>query len=336
MPQNANNEYYSNPITLESGSLSPRLITADISLPATPFSFEGAENAFAQLNTHEFTTTALTGSNNDLNIIAREPGSTDITVEYRDPSANSATLSVSEHAYLKTALTGSNNDLVFTAVEEGSGGDDITIAYVDPSANNAVESVSVSGKAITFNLATGSGGAITSTGDTLKATLLASAPASALVTAADAAGNDGSGAVTALTATALGGHAIIVYLATNSSGTITSTAAQVSAAIQAKASTAALVFTENAASNTGAGVVTALAQTALGGPAGSSPTLDVTLKHGITTSTLATHSAFAQKTTATTEFKSFAVVAPFGQWAFDIGGTASPAFAVSIDVVYRP
>lgn len=47
--------------------------------------------------------------------------------------------------------------------------------------------------------------AITSTGDSLKATLLASSPASALVTAADAAGNDGSGAVTALSATNLTG-----------------------------------------------------------------------------------------------------------------------------------
>jgi hypothetical protein len=337
MQTNPGNMFVPDAQPLPAAAVSLRLITADTYLPTEAF-LVSVRDIFAKLKTHEFTITSLAGSNNDLNIIARDPGNTDITIEYRDPSANNAALSVTEHANFKTLLTGSNNDTVFTAVEEGAGGDDITIAFVDPAANNAIESVSVVGKAITFHLATGSGGAITSTPTTLKATLLASVAASALVTAVNAAGNDGSGAVTALSATALGGHAIIVHLATGSAGAISSTSADVSAAIQAKASTAALIYTENATSNTGAGVVIALAQTALGGPTGTSPTLDVTLKHDIDDATLplvTSHSAFAQKTTATSEFKTFATVAPVGQWLLDLGGT-SPVFAVSISVVFRP
>src|ERR1051326_5241705 len=287
-----NGTFYQEPVNLLAAQVALRLITADVSLPATPFSFESARDVFGKLNTHDF---------------------------------------------LTTALTGSNNDLVFTAGDEGDSGDAITIAFVDPAANSAAESVSVVGKAITFHLATGSGGAITSTGDTLKATLLASTSASALVTAVDAAGNDGSGAVTALAATNLAGHAIVVHLATDSAGTITSTGAQIVDAIAGDPITNLLVLAQNHGSDTGAGVVIALAQTALTGPAGTNPTLDVTLKQTTDpTAALTTHSAFAQKTTATTESKTFATVAPYGQWLFDIGGTNTPVFAVSLDVVYRP
>lgn len=106
-------------------------------------------------------------------------------------------------ATLSTTLTGNNNDLVFTAVPPGEDGNAITVAYVDPAANDAALSVTVLGNAVTFHLATGSGGAITSTGDDLKTALLASAAASLLVTATDKAANDGSGVVTALAATPL-------------------------------------------------------------------------------------------------------------------------------------
>jgi hypothetical protein len=61
------------------------------------------------------------------------------------------------------------------------------------------------------------------------------------------------------------GHAIVVNLATDGSSVITSTAAQIAAAIAASAAAAALVNVANAAANTGAGVVTALAATALSG-----------------------------------------------------------------------
>ena len=108
-------------------------------------------------------------------------------------------------AELTTALTGADNDLVFTAVTAGTLGNYITIAYIDPGEINQELSVVVTGLNIVFNLATGGAGAITSTADDLKAALVASEAASALVTAADAGGDDGSGVVTAMAATALEG-----------------------------------------------------------------------------------------------------------------------------------
>lgn len=335
MPHNSNGVFYQDPVAISAGSLTPQIINADVSLPATPFSFESARDAFAQLDTHEFLVTALTGANNDLAFIARLPGDQNLAVRFVDPGANNATLSVVNHAFLTTALTGANNDLTFSAVGTGDTGDVVSVTYVDPAGNNAVEGVVVVGNDITVNLATGSGGAITSTGSTILASIQASAPASALVTVALAVGNSGAGAVTAMTKTNLAGGDIVVNLATGSGGAITSTASQVKAGVEANAAAAALVVVALAPSNTGAGVVTALGTTALLGPTGTSPTLDVTLKHGISSASLVTHSAFAQKTTATSEFKSFATVAPLGQWLFDVGGT-SPVFAVSLDVVYRP
>jgi hypothetical protein len=104
-----------------------------------------------------------------------------------------------------TSLTGDNNDLVWTAKQawEGAQGELITIEYRDPGANDAVESIVVEGTAIIVNLATGGAGAIASTGDTIKATLAGHGVASAMVTAVDAATDDGSGTVTALSATRL-------------------------------------------------------------------------------------------------------------------------------------
>ena len=108
-------------------------------------------------------------------------------------------------AALTTALTGTNNDLVFTSVVVGANGNLITIRYVDPAAANAPLSVSVSGHAITVNLATDGSSVITTTAAQVAAAILASPAASALVTTANAASNNGTGVVTALAATALTG-----------------------------------------------------------------------------------------------------------------------------------
>lgn len=116
-------------------------------------------------------------------------------------------------ATLSTNLTGSNNDLTYTAVTPGTGGNSVTIAYVDPSGNDAELSVDVAASAITVNLATGVAGAITSTGDDIKAAILASVPASALVTVADKSANDGSGVVIAMSATPLAGGAPVPSVA---------------------------------------------------------------------------------------------------------------------------
>lgn len=108
-------------------------------------------------------------------------------------------------AALTTALTGANNDLVFTARKAGKAGESITVAYVDPAANSQALSVAVVGNAITVNLATDGGGAITSTGATVLAAINGSATASALVFASLAAANSGAGVVTAMVAAALAG-----------------------------------------------------------------------------------------------------------------------------------
>lgn len=62
------------------------------------------------------------------------------------------------------------------------------------------------------------------------------------------------------------GHDIVVNLATGPAGAITSTAAQVAAAINASGAAKDLVVVANASGNDGTGVVTALAQTGLAGP----------------------------------------------------------------------
>jgi len=61
------------------------------------------------------------------------------------------------------------------------------------------------------------------------------------------------------------GSDIVVNLATNGSSVITSTAAQVKAAIQASTDASRLVNVANATGNDGTGVVTALAETPLAG-----------------------------------------------------------------------
>lgn len=110
-------------------------------------------------------------------------------------------------ATLTTALAGNNNDLVFTvtAAWQGARGDLITIEYRDPGAASQSESIVVEGTAIIVNLATDTSGTITSTGDTIKATLAAHPVALAMVTAADSGSDDGSGVVIAMTATRLSG-----------------------------------------------------------------------------------------------------------------------------------
>jgi len=102
-------------------------------------------------------------------------------------------------ATLTTALTGTHNDLLFTAVPAGRLGNVIGLIYVNPGTNNAALSVSVSGFTITVNLATNGSAAITSTAAQVEAAIEASAAASALVTVANAPGNNGSGVVTAMT-----------------------------------------------------------------------------------------------------------------------------------------
>ncbi len=118
------------------------------------------------------------------------------TVTFDDTAATNAT-------FTTNLANATNNDLVFTALASGVAGEAVTIEYVNPGAADSPLGVTVTGNAITVSLATDSLSAITSTATAVKAEIEASGPASALVTVALAASNDGSGLVAALSATPL-------------------------------------------------------------------------------------------------------------------------------------
>ncbi len=111
------------------------------------------------------------------------------------------------YASLTTALIGDNNDLVFTSLIEGRAGNLISVEYINPNGNNKALDIDVDGLAIKIWLATGVAGAITTTGDLLKAALAAHPVASTLVSVADKAANDGSGLLTAMSMSYLSGAA---------------------------------------------------------------------------------------------------------------------------------
>lgn len=110
-------------------------------------------------------------------------------------------------AELDVDPTGANNAITYTAVDGGSAGNSISIEYVNPNANSSPLDVDVDGKAIIVYLATSGAGAITTIGDDITAAIAAHPVASTLVTAADTAGNDGSGLVTAMARAYLTGGA---------------------------------------------------------------------------------------------------------------------------------
>lgn len=104
-------------------------------------------------------------------------------------------------ASFTTSLTGTNNDLVWTARLAGADGNAISVAYVDPGAINQALAAVVTGTAIVINLATDGTGVITTTA----AQIAALAAFGSIVSVANAGGNDGSGVVTAMSATNLSG-----------------------------------------------------------------------------------------------------------------------------------
>ena len=109
-----------------------------------------------------------------------------------------------EAAAVSTSLTGTNNDITYTADAKAASGNNVTVTYV-VSGNNTPLSVSVTGSAITVNVATDGSGNPTSTAAQVITAINGSAPASALVNVANAAGNNGSGVVTAMASTPLTG-----------------------------------------------------------------------------------------------------------------------------------
>jgi hypothetical protein len=109
-------------------------------------------------------------------------------------------------ASLTTALTGTHNDLTYTATDNGTAGNSVTVTYA-VAGNNTPLTVSVTGTAITVNVATSGAAAPLSTAAQVRDAVRASTAARALVNVDLATGNDGTGVVTALSATALSGGA---------------------------------------------------------------------------------------------------------------------------------
>lgn len=108
-------------------------------------------------------------------------------------------------ATLTTALTGANNDLTYTAKKGGTWGNSIQVEYLDPGGANQALAITVSGFLISVSLATNGSSVITSTAALVSTAIAANADANRLVDVANASSNDGTGVVTALTATNLSG-----------------------------------------------------------------------------------------------------------------------------------
>jgi hypothetical protein len=109
-------------------------------------------------------------------------------------------------AELTTTLTGSNNDITLRARRGGVLGNSLTLTLIDPPGNNVPLSVVVlNGIDITVTLETDGSSAIVTTGRELADAINQTAASYQLVYAVMAAGNDGSGVVTALAETPLAG-----------------------------------------------------------------------------------------------------------------------------------
>lgn len=110
------------------------------------------------------------------------------------------------HLALYAAATldpsGANNAVVYTARLPGARGNAISVTYVVAGLGTSLN-VAVVGNAITVNVGTDGGGLATSTAAQVRAAIAASTAANALVTSANAAGNDGTGVVAAVSATLL-------------------------------------------------------------------------------------------------------------------------------------
>jgi hypothetical protein len=108
-------------------------------------------------------------------------------------------------AVLATGTVGANNAITWTAADPGADGNAIRIQLRDPAANDASLAVDVDGDDVIVSLATGVAGAITSTAAQVIAAVAEHDTASQMVTAANAAGSSGAGAVVAVALTNLAG-----------------------------------------------------------------------------------------------------------------------------------
>lgn len=123
-------------------------------------------------------------------------------------SATAGQVVLGQSAVKASAVIGTGNAaLKYTAKTAGTGGNNISVAYV-VSGNNTPLSVGVVGNAITVNVATNGSGAPISTASQVKAAIEADSSANALVDVA--LQGDGTGVVSAVSATNLSGGAASV------------------------------------------------------------------------------------------------------------------------------
>jgi hypothetical protein len=131
-------------------------------------------------------------ANTDVFIALKRDGNVETSTVFKANTANTLIEKVTYAAPVKHQITITSNgiaaslvvnDLTYTALIAGTAGNSITITHVVAGANTPL-SVSVTGTAITVNLATSAGSAATSTATQVAAAIAASAAASALVTVA--------------------------------------------------------------------------------------------------------------------------------------------------------
>lgn len=187
-----------------------------------------------------------------------EDGEDGTTPQIADPGDITAGNAQGEYASLATGVVGDNNAITWTAQKVGEDGNDITVAIVAPTEASQSLAVAVDGTDITVNLATDAGTAASGTtgiegsnnGLTWTAQAVGEDGNEIMVALEDPDGNDQVLAVT------VNGTSILVKLATGGAGAISTTAAQVIAAIEANADAAALVAVANTGASTGAAAVT--------------------------------------------------------------------------------
>ena len=100
-------------------------------------------------------------------------------------------------ASLGLGTLAANNALTFTSAVAGAIGNQTSVKLRNPQTNSATLSVSVNSAAIVVNLATDSGGLVTSTATSVIAAIAAKPEAAALVTVANTGASNGSGVVAA-------------------------------------------------------------------------------------------------------------------------------------------
>ena len=100
MPATDTGRAYQAPERASRFELRPFILTADTD--GSRVVVHDALTLDATLGVHEFYETSLTGSNNDIAWIATTPGASSLSIEYLDPSAASASLSV---AYATNTVT---------------------------------------------------------------------------------------------------------------------------------------------------------------------------------------------------------------------------------------